>query len=285
MNGRLPRVCVTGATGYLGQRVLAGLRDMGIPAVACPSRREGCDLTHLQSVIDYFSRENFTAVIHCAAVVPKSAKDYADGAAGAASLRMTENIVAAGVPHVVFTSSMTVYRDGLLLPVREDDADQEAKGYGGYKLQAERALCAADHLKTTILRLPGLFGPPRESGLLYNAAIEFSKGRLPALRPPFPMWAAMHIDDAADLLCRAVRRPPANSRVLNAGYLDSMSVTRTVSQLAAKFGIDMPEGEARAFRMDVTELEKELGSPLNTLDARLDELARSVRRAEEPVCA
>jgi len=258
---------------------------MGIPAVACPSRRDGCDLTHLQSVIDYFSRENFTAVIHCAAVVPKSAKDYADGAAGAASLRMTENIVAAGVPHVVFTSSMTVYRDGLLLPVREDDADQEAKGYGGYKLQAERALCAADHLKTTILRLPGLFGPPRESGLLYNAAIELAKGRFPDLNPPFPMWAAMHVDDAADLLCRAALKRPVHSCILNAGYPDSMSVTRTVSQLAARFGIGMPEGDARAFRMDITALIEGLGPPRTTLDTRLDELARSVRQIEGSVCA
>ncbi len=262
-----------------------GLHEAGFSATACPGRRDGLNLSDLDSVMDYFGRSKIDAVIHCAANVPKAAADYADDVAGAASLRMTENIIAAGVPHIVFASSMTVYRAGSPMPVREDSENPGATGYGGFKRQAERILCAADHLKTTILRLPGLFGSSRQSGLLHKAAMCFAQGRIPALTAPFPMWAAMHVDDAADLICRAARTPPDRSLILNAGYPDPMSVTGTVSRLAAIFGIEMPEGDARAFQMDLAALQKELGLPAKTLDARLCEIASSAQEAEQSVCA
>ncbi|PPR11146.1 MAG: GDP-L-fucose synthase [Alphaproteobacteria bacterium MarineAlpha11_Bin1] len=283
--GQLPVICVTGASGYLGGRVLAGLQRVGIAATACPGRRDGLDLTDSEATINYFVRGKFDAVIHCAAYVPKVAKDYLDDGAGAASLSMTENIIAANVPHIVFTSSMTVYPSGSPMPVREDSPDTGVTGYGGYKRRAERALCAAEHLKATILRLPGLFGAPRQGGLLHNAAMRFAQGQVPTLTTPFPMWAAIHVDDAADLLCRAAGTPPARSLILNAGYPDPMSVTRTVSQLAAIFGIEIPEDDAPLFQMDLSALTKELGLPAHSLGERLRELAVSAQESEETVCA
>tara|TARA_Y100001970_G_scaffold179552_1_gene218590 strand:+ start:3020 stop:3796 length:777 start_codon:yes stop_codon:yes gene_type:complete len=258
---------------------------VGIAATACPGRRDGLDLTDSEATINYFVRGKFDAVIHCAAYVPKVAKDYLDDGAGAASLSMTENIIAANVPHIVFTSSMTVYPSGSPMPVREDSPDTGVTGYGGYKRRAERALCAAEHLKATILRLPGLFGAPRQGGLLHNAAMRFAQGQVPTLTTPFPMWAAIHVDDAADLLCRAAGTPPARSLILNAGYPDPMSVTRTVSQLAAIFGIEIPEDDAPLFQMDLSALTKELGLPAHSLGERLRELAVSAQESEETVCA
>lgn len=285
MTGRLSVVGVTGASGYLGGRVLAGLQEAGISATACPGRHDGLDLTDSGATINYFVRANFDAVIHCAAYVPKAAEDYVDDVAGAASLSMTENIIAANVPHIVFTSSMTVYPPGSPMPVREDSPDTGVTGYGGFKRRAERALCAAEHLKATILRLPGLFGAPRQGGLLHNAAMRFAQGGVPTLTTPFPIWAAIHVDDAADLLCRAVGIPPARSLILNAGYPDPMSVTRTMSRLAAIFGIEMPEGNAPLFQMDLSALSKELGLPAHSLGERLRELAISAQEVEETVCA
>lgn len=261
------------------------LQGAPISAVSCPGRRDGFDLTEPDAVADYFARNQVDAVIHCAALVPKAAADYADDLAGAASVRMTENLVATGVPHIVFASSMTVYHPETSMPVREDSIVPGVTGYGGSKRRAEQMLCAADNLKTTILRLPGLFGPPRKGGLLHNAAMQLAQGQTPELSGSFPMWAALHVEDAADLLCRAVRTPPAQSRILNAGYADPMSVTGTVSRLAAIFGIEMPEGDAPVFQMDLTALTAELGLPAHSLETRLRELAAKARTMEERVCA
>ena len=278
-------IAVTGATGYLGARVIARLQALGIPTTACPGSASGLDLTDQRQVRDYFRPGRFETVIHCAASVPKTAADYSDDDAGLRSLKMTENLLTATLSRIVFTSSMTVYPADADMPVREEDAGAAATGYAGYKRRAELALEEANDTEVTIVRLPGLFGPPRESGLLYNAARELAAGRIPALDEPAPLWAALHVDDAADILVRSAAKTLSGEKILNAGYDSPMSVSQTVSELAALFGVDLPGGNAPVFQMNLTRLKQTVGLADQALADRLSELAAQARKSRETALA
>jgi nucleoside-diphosphate-sugar epimerase len=174
---------------------------------------------------------------------------------------------------------MTVYRDNGGRPVREEETAGDLEGYALGKRRAERRLLAADGIDATILRLPGLFGGARLGGFLYNAACAFAAARAPSVPPCPPLWAAMHVDDAAELCIRAATRAPHGSMLLNAGYADTMSLSGALADLARLFATTAPACDAPLFAMDLTRLERELGTlPADSLPRRLRELADLARQ-------
>jgi nucleoside-diphosphate-sugar epimerase len=274
------RILVTGAAGYLGKRIGYLLSDKQIPFVATArngdDRIEACNLENADAVTELVSNLKIGTVIHTAACVPKTGEGYSDEEAAASSLSMVENLIGSGIERLVFTSSMTVYPETLPLPVHEEDAPESGDGYGGGKRRAETALMAAGNLSAIILRLPGLFGPPRQNGILYNVALALSSDTAPKLPENPPLWAAMHVDDAADLCVRAAVLKKSESVIINAGYRGVFSLSSAINDLAALF--DKPplcSTPAPEFEMELSRLTERLGLPKFTFKQRLKELAFS----------
>ncbi len=276
----LKTVLVTGASGYLGGRVLALLQEEGTPVVGVARNASRgltpCDLTKPDAVELMMRRTDPSTVVHCAASVPRNAADYADSEAAHRSCQMLENVLRCKPPHVVFASSMTVYPDSIEV-AHEEDASLHGDGYAAGKLHAEELLLAAPRTAATILRLPGLFGPPRQAGVLFNAALAFARGKALQLDADLPRWSAIHVDDAAKFLVRAARSHANKPRVVNAGYPGSMAVGDAVRRIAAQFGIDFQCRVSKWFTFDLTRFEHEFGPPCDNLDRRLRELAELAR--------
>jgi nucleoside-diphosphate-sugar epimerase len=276
-------ILVTGARGYLGGRVMERAAREGIPVVGVSRRgAEGtiaCDLRDSGAVLRIIRDTGATAAIHCAAAVPERAADYQDESAARDSFAMVEALCAARPARVVFASSMTVYPRDVRMPVAEDDAGAAETAYGAAKHRAERMLLSTLD-DVLCLRLPGLFGPPRRNGLLYNAALAFAEGRVPVLNRDPPVWAALHVEDAADLCLRAALYPRPMRDSVNAGYPGPVSVGRAVAALAGLFGCAVPEmGAGPEFEMDLSRLAASVGLPDRSFEERLAELARSARQA------
>lgn len=279
----LTPVLVTGAAGYLGGRVLAALARQGRAAVGVArtagASHAACDLLDRPSVAALVAAHPGSPLIHCAAVVPRTADGYAAGDAAEQSVAMVENLVSAGAGPIVFASSMTVYPAGIGV-AREDRAGTAAAGYAAGKLRAEEALRRAAGRLDVILRFPGLFGPPRTTGVLYNAALALARGQRPVLADPLPQWAAIHVDDAADLCVRALRFAGREALVLNAGYPGAMAIPAAVAQLASLLDADPgPLPAAPEFAFDLTRLESTIGPAAGGWAARLEELAAAARAA------
>ena len=271
---------VTGANGYLGARVIARLETLGVPHVAVTRASVGlhCDLADAEAVRKLLKSTAAKTVIHCAARVPHKTGDFESTALAQENISMVKNLIAAAPGHIVFTSTMTVYRNPPRLPVREEDADNELPGYPGGKRAAERLLLEAHNLRVTILRLPGLFGAPRNSGLLYNAALAFANGRQPSTPAAPPLWTIMHVDDAASMCVRAARRAIAGSMLLNCAYPVRTSIESVLRELASLLDAPAPAvPNAPMFEMDISRLIAELGSPDGNLHDRLKELAAWAR--------
>jgi nucleoside-diphosphate-sugar epimerase len=276
-------VLVTGAGGYLGHHVLAQLRRRNQRAVGTGKSGPGllgCNLLDFKQVQKLIATTQPNVVVHCAAAMPShSAGGYDDEDAAAANLRMVDNLIDAGASRIVFISSMTVYGPSLAMPVGEYNiAPQSA--YGRTKAEAERRLQNDDRVTATILRLPGLFGPPRRSGLIYaicRAAVTQTTPHLPE-RPL--LWAAMHVDDAAEIVCRAVKAFPSAGCVVNVGYPEKFSVSLLARQISSVTGREItcdvihPE-----FEMDLTALTKSFGLPESSFLIRIAEMLRYASEA------
>lgn len=174
-------ILLTGANGYLGQYVARKLPG-AVWSVEGPRQPRGCDLTHPDHVRTLFREVQPQCIVHCAANVPKSAEEYGDDAAARQSALMTSYVRRHSAAPIVFASTLSIHAH---------------TAYAAGKRAAERCLRRRD----VILRLPGLFGLPRRSGVIYDSAL---KGEIKASYGPYP---AMHVADAAEYLARAATMP------------------------------------------------------------------------------
>ena len=271
----LTTTLVTGASGYLGGRVLQLLKARRIDAIGIArSRHPGllaCDLTDPRAVSKLSRSVDPTNIIHCAALVPRHAEDYANTSKAEASFRMVETALKLKAKSLVFASSMSVYPDGVLT-AHEEHATCSGKGYAARKLEAEALLLGQSSVNVSILRLPGLFGPPRRSGVLFNAARAFTRGQPFRLLEPAPRWSALHVDDAAEVMIRALRLRSANY-VMNVGYPGRMAIADAVAQLARMFGRVWPAPAPVWFELDLSRLHRLLGPVGSSFSVRLRQLA------------
>lgn len=197
----------------------------------------------------------------------------------AQSLAMARILAGAAPKRIVFTSSMTVYPDGIGV-AREDDARvPEAGGYSSAKLLAETALLEQSDLVAIVLRLPGLFGNDRRSGLLFNSAVKFVDGRTPEFIAELPQWAAMDVRDAATMCIRALCSEIASSIVINVGYPETMSIGDAIARLAMLFEAEVPQIPSPSFAFDLTRMHALLGPMPQDFETRLAQLAHAVRHA------
>ena len=236
---------VTGAQGFLGAKVVEALRAAGCKVT--PTGRHdindvvGCDLTVASQVGQLVEKADPHLIIHCAAHVPKKIEEYQDDLSANKSLHMVKMLVASTECPLIFILSMTVYGEELDRPVVEEDAGVPTPIYGYGKWQNEQLLKATAHSSLSI-RIPGLFGESRKSGLIYNFmhgvkyAHDFSLPEFPVL------WAAMHVDDAAGSIARTASEGIQNIGAIHIAYRGSYSIETLVSNVGAIYGrkLDCP---------------------------------------------
>jgi nucleoside-diphosphate-sugar epimerase len=276
-------VLLTGASGYLGRHVLARMHTDHIPCVPTSlggAVGEPCDLLDVASVRVLLDRTRPSVVIHCAAVVPKSMSDYSDTQAAGASVGMLRSLADNTSAPIVLASSMTVYGTAPECPVDEESPLQPASEYARGKWAAEQLLFQRRGQGDVILRLPGLFGLPRRTGVLYNAAKAFlTLGHFePA--PSIEPWAAITAQDGAEYLVRAATarsdRPP---QAMNVGYEGEFSVVAAVAQIASAAGVEWRPTLAggAAFSMRLERLQSRYGALAVTFRQRLEAFVEAVR--------
>ena len=153
-------VLVTGGAGYIGSHAVLALKDAGWPVVVIDDlsngRREAVpdDVPFFEgSIADrrlvdrILADEKIGAIMHFAGsiVVPESVeqplKYYANNTL--ASHALLSSAVAAGVKHILFSSTAAVYGVPDRVPISEGDAKQPINPYGASKLMTEQMLADA----------------------------------------------------------------------------------------------------------------------------------------------
>ena len=192
-------VAITGATGFVGQAVIDRAVEAGIEVRALVRRdqdkRKGVtwvrgDLADARALGRLM--KGAEAVLHIAGAInaPDAAGFEAANVAG--TLSVIEAARKAGVPRLVFVSSLSAREPRL-------------SAYGASKAKAEK-LVKASGMDWTIVRPPAVFGP-RDRELL--ELFRLARWRVLPV-PPKPGRASLiHVDDLAALLLSLV--PPGRS--------------------------------------------------------------------------
>ncbi len=279
-------ILVTGACGYLGRHVVDALAMQDIAAIGVSKKAAGdiigCDLLTAKEVKILLTNTYPECIIHCAATVPKDTDGYDDSDAAEQSVRMAQNVARYAPCPVVFASSMTVYDDAAQgkQPYQEKAADTLPAGkYAQGKWTAETEMAELAVHGLIALRFPGLFGPPRRGGLLYNVARAFLTGRSFQVNSPLPVWAAFDVRDAAQACVRAaLLNPFPKKEIVNIGYEGVFSIPEAVSILAELCGVDWDGSQLDAprFQMDLKNAQKLIGLPSDSFRERLFLLVEEV---------
>jgi UDP-glucose 4-epimerase len=181
---------VTGASGFIGRRLVQVLRSQG-HAVTTLTRPQH-DLLQPESLVALL--EGIDTVFHLAAYahINQINKNqlYATNVAGTANL--LDAAIAAGVRHLIYVSSV----------LADPAFDQPRTPYGDSKYQAEQRLMAAHargDIQVTIVRPVNVYGPGMKGNLM--TLLRFiSKGWMPPL-PAFTQgFSLIGVDD----LCQAL---------------------------------------------------------------------------------
>ena len=283
------KILVTGGAGYLGSITAKALEEAGHTPVILDSLLSGplafvrdrifyegdiCDRALLRRIAA--EHPDLHATIHMAAriVVPESVEKpyeyYRDNVAK--SLELFDELVALGLPRVLFSSSASLYaiKDGF--EVDESDPLEPTSPYARTKLMMEQVLtdlAAATDLRAVILRYFNPIGsdPGLESGIyakepshVLGQLVLAARGQKPSFtitgtEHPTPDGTGIrdyiHVWDLARAHVRAIEQfdavlaqVDAPSTIINIGTGEGVSVRELVASFERVFGSPVPITEA-----------------------------------------
>jgi nucleoside-diphosphate-sugar epimerase len=223
------RVLITGANGYLGQQLSLLFIKANfnvIEVVRQPSKQKmACDLLEPLAVSKLIKQAAPDLIVHCAAFVPKQLSEYNSSELSSQNSKMLENIINFSDCPIAYISSMTVYGDSLHAVRCEDDLANPESEYGISKYAGELLLNNAQRNSLSI-RIPGLFGGARDTGLVANVLKSLANG-LPLTLPTAPLiWAAMDVRDAAESIFKLCQSQFSNASLVNVSYNEVYSINR-----------------------------------------------------------
>jgi nucleoside-diphosphate-sugar epimerase len=188
-------IAITGATGFVGQAFLDAVEKEGLEVRALTRRgtaeRRGVEWLrgdlHNRATLAKLV-EHAEAVIHVAGVIntPDPTGFHLGNVGG--TLELVEAAVAAGVPRIIFVSSLAA-------------REPQLSAYGASKRKAEQVV-AASGLGWTIVRPPAIYGP-RDREILELFKLAQKWGVVPM--PPPGRASLIHVDDLARLLIALIR--------------------------------------------------------------------------------
>jgi UDP-glucose 4-epimerase len=315
-------VLVTGGAGYIGSHAVLALLDAGWPVVVIDDLSNGTrdvvrdgvpfvegSIADRGLVDEVLRDQEIGAILHFAGsiVVPESVvkplEYYANNTL--ASHALISAAVAAGVPHIVFSSTAAVYGEPDRVPIEEEDAKQPINPYGASKLMTEQMLAdaaAAHAINYCALRYFNVAGadPDMRAGQigkgsthLIKVAVEAAVGKRDHVAVFGTDYATpdgtcvrdyVHVTDLAAAhviaLERLIERPQDNL-VLNCGYGKGLSVLEVLDALDRVVGEPVPRREMPRRPGDAPELVSSNRALVETLDwqPRFADIETIVRHA------
>jgi len=224
---------VTGATGFIGGRLVTALVDQGWSVRACGRRPRPDDLAPAAdyTAIDLAGGDDlsglYDGVSHLFHLAGASSSNADEAEMERANVVATTNLLHAApagqLERVVHMSSTSIYGEEVQLPspLREDTEPQPSRPYGKAKWRTEQAVQEAGRsgLPVVILRPVSVYGPGNVKLLasaILDVALETFAGARSAPVPAKPIEQRLvHIDDLLAATLHVSGAEEAVGRVFN----------------------------------------------------------------------
>lgn len=244
----MARIAVTGAAGFIGRALCAGLAARGHDVLALTRRPAlpipGAEMRAAGDISD--TTDWPTHLVGAAAVIHLAGRAHAGGRAAdfageaAAAAALARGAAGCGVGRLVQVSSVRAMAAASApgRPLTEIDPPRPTDPYGRGKLAIEHAVAAAAReagIELVILRPPLVYGPGVKAN--FRALL-----RLVASGLPLPFAALdnrrslIFLDNLVDLLARAAVDPAAAGRLVLARDAPDLSTPQLIRALAAGLG-------------------------------------------------
>ena len=224
------KLLITGESGYIGGALSAFLKSKKITFYTCASNsspKKRIDLCNLKSIHKKILQVDPDLILHCASNVPKDQKSYQDKILANQNVLMMKNLLMASNCPMIFISSVTVYGNSKEIIRDEGQCLYPQNEYAKSKVFCEKLLIN-DSRKSIILRIPGVFGGYRKSGIVYNLCNSLKYKKDISL-PKEPIdWACIYINDLIDVIYKTIYLKKYQNLCINIGYKETYSINRLI---------------------------------------------------------
>lgn len=270
------KLLITGASGYLGSRLLKGLNKKKF--LVYPIRQntkdgiQGYDLTCIDSVASLVKEFNPECIIHCAGYVPTDTSGYLDSNKNMLNELMTNNLLNLTSCPIIYISSMTVYGAHYQYSIKENLECFPETAYANSKLNGER-LIEKDGRGGFAVRIPGLFGLPRQSGLVHNLLLSAKHNKNFSFPKAPVLWSGMHVEHAAEAVLNLLPKLNDLFTPINIGYSGKLSIDTLVEAVNKLLNTNLKSGiEHPCFEFDLALYRKLTSSSPLTLTEGIDKV-------------
>lgn len=235
-------VFLTGASGFVGTRLLQSLVEEGYATTALkhqseisselePNILEG-DITDFQTIP---SLESVDTLIHIAGSVSVSQSLEHPSSVFEINAQGTKNVLERarldGVDTVLYLSSASVYGHPDSLPITESEPVQAIHPYAASKLAGERIVESysnAFELDATTIRAFTIYGPGQASDNLVPIVIQKARNNEDQIQLGniHPTRDFVYVDDIVDAILTLLFESPSGYEVYNAGSENEVSVQK-----------------------------------------------------------
>ena len=225
------KILITGATGYIGKHLLSKFKFKNSIIVSRKSNRNTiqCDLSNYTEVKNLTQSFNISKVINLASFVPKKNDEYFSKKCDINEL-IVNNIIKNFKCDLIHISSLAIYENSLSKFINEKTKIYHPlSNYSLSKYNSEKLVINNYKYPFLILRIPGIFGGDRKSGLIYKLIVAKKNKQKFNYNLPSKNWTIMYLFDLLEILNQSIKIKIKKNNIINVNYKHQLTPVEIIN--------------------------------------------------------